>query len=187
LQPPQFIRSELVAVSQPLRGLPSQSANPAPQTGTHAPLRQLVEPLELLQAMPQPPQLAMSASRLASQPLVASPSQLPNPVAQLIAQVPWVQAAVPLVELQRVPQSPQWLVLVWRSVSQPFCLSPSQSPKLALQVGVQAPAVQLEVPFGFTHSASQAPQCLEFVASSISQPLPAFLSQSAKPDLHDAI
>jgi hypothetical protein len=39
-----------------------------------------------------------------------------------------------------LPQRPQWFVLVWSAVSHPLALSPSQSPKPALQVSRHVPS-----------------------------------------------
>jgi hypothetical protein len=61
-------------VSQPLLGLPSQSAKPVLQAGTHAPFGQVSVPLAFVQVLPQPPQL-LTALVEVSHPLVGSPSQ----------------------------------------------------------------------------------------------------------------
>ena len=51
-----------------------------------------------------------------------------------VAAVVAVQAQLPPEQVafcpQELPQAPQWLLLVWRSVSQPFEISPSQSPSV---------------------------------------------------------
>ena len=49
-QAPQLLASVEVAVSQPFFALPSQSAKPAAQTGTHAPAEQLVVPCAFVHA-----------------------------------------------------------------------------------------------------------------------------------------
>jgi hypothetical protein len=55
-----------------------------------------------------------------SQPLLGSPSQLPQPALQVIPQLPPLHVAVPLVALQTVPQLPQLAMLFDRFVSQPL-------------------------------------------------------------------
>jgi hypothetical protein len=66
--------------------------------------------------------------RLVSQPLALLPSQLPQPALQApIWQVPELQSAEALAKEQGVPQAPQ-LVSVFRGVSQPLALLPSQLP-----------------------------------------------------------
>jgi hypothetical protein len=63
---------------------------------------------------------------LVSQPLLTKPSQLPKPALQVMVQLPAVQAAVPLLLLQTLPQLPQLLVLL-RFTSQPLAGLLSQS------------------------------------------------------------
>jgi hypothetical protein len=74
---PQF--AALVSeVSQPLTGLPSQSPNPVLQAPSwQMPEAHTDEALAKLQALVQSPQCRTSVLRLASHPLVSSPSQLP--------------------------------------------------------------------------------------------------------------
>jgi hypothetical protein len=64
----------------------------------------------VLQAVPQVPQLLAVFS--ASQPLRALPSHWPKPVAQVMLHIPPMQAGVPPVEEQAIPQPPQWLTLL---------------------------------------------------------------------------
>ena len=56
------------AASQPLSGLPSQSANPAAQVGTQSPLAHSVAPCAFSHPWPHAPQFAASSSVLVSQP-----------------------------------------------------------------------------------------------------------------------
>lgn len=77
-QRPQCAVSLVVATSQPLSALPSQSANPAAQLATaHAPARQLAVVLGNEHARPHAPQFAASVASDASQPLAALRSQSP--------------------------------------------------------------------------------------------------------------
>jgi hypothetical protein len=66
-QPPQLL-SVSIEVSQPLSGLPSQSAQPGAQVGTQAPLLQMVVPCALVQLIPQAPQF-IGEFKEVSQPL----------------------------------------------------------------------------------------------------------------------
>ena len=78
LHAPQLVRLLVVPVSQPLAGLPSQSAKPASQVYTHDPAAQvLVELGRDSHARPHAPQWKTSVKVLASQPLSAMRSQSP--------------------------------------------------------------------------------------------------------------
>ena len=105
--------SESTLTSQPLAGLPSQSAKPAAQAPiAQAPIAQVGVALAKAQRMPQPPQLAMSAARTAtSQPLAGMPSQSAKPGAQLpTTQALLTQAwTLTLGSRHSVAQSPQWV------------------------------------------------------------------------------
>ena len=85
------------------------------------------------------PQFASVVFRFTSQPLEASPSQLPNPVLHAMEHEPSEQPGVPFVLLQTVPHAPQFVALVSVFVSQPVEPIPSQFPNPAAQV----PRVQL--------------------------------------------
>jgi hypothetical protein len=103
----------LVFVSQPLVGLPSQLPKPAAQLGAQTPAVQVVEPLALVQPLPQAPQCAVVLFRFVSQPLLrALLSQLPQPALQVIEQAPSEQEALPFVLLQALLQVPQLLRFV---------------------------------------------------------------------------
>jgi hypothetical protein len=85
-QAPQLV-SVLRLVSQPLAGMPSQSAKPELQTRPHAPLLQTaVEFGPEGQTLPQPPQWFASVRMLVSQPLAGLPSQSAKPVGHVPAQ-----------------------------------------------------------------------------------------------------
>ena len=75
------------------------------------------------QALPHVPQFAMSVNRLASQPSLQEPLQLPQFGLQV--QVPETQVAL---TPQALPQAPQCRGLDWRFCSQPSAGLPLQSP-----------------------------------------------------------
>jgi hypothetical protein len=127
-QVPQLVALVLMLVSQPLLGLPSQSAVPAAHTGTQAPLTQLVTPLALMHFTPQPPQLFGSLAVTVSQPFLVLPSQSIEPALQTGTQAPETHDVVPWGFAQDALQAPQLLVLVFRLVSQPLSGLPSQLP-----------------------------------------------------------
>jgi hypothetical protein len=173
----------LVFVSQPLVGLPSQLPKPAAQLGAQTPAVQVVEPLALVQPLPQAPQCAVVLFRFVSQPLLrALLSQLPQPALQTMAHAPAEQEALPLVVLHGALQEPQWVRLVWVFVSQPFVATPSQLPQPLEQVpSVQTPLTQVSPAFGRSQSFPQPPQWVRLVLVLASQPLAALPSQSAVP------
>jgi len=77
-QAPQLALSVRVSTSQPLAGLPSQSAKPEAQAATvQAPTVQVAVALGRAHILPQAPQWRALAVRSASQPLEARPSQSP--------------------------------------------------------------------------------------------------------------
>ncbi|MBK8694091.1 MAG: hypothetical protein IPN17_17860 [Deltaproteobacteria bacterium] len=84
-QAPQLEMSPIaVFTSQPLAGLPSQSAKPALQAPRmQRPAAQVAAALAKLQRLPQTPQFMASVEVVVSQPLVATLSQLPKPSRQL--------------------------------------------------------------------------------------------------------
>ena len=73
-------------------------------------------------------------------------------------QTPLAQLAAPLVVGHAMRQAPQWVVLVFVFVSQPFVTSPSQSAQPALQAMWQVEAVQVAVPLVRSHALAHAPQ-----------------------------
>lgn len=179
-QAPQLLLLELVFVSQPLFGLPSQSAVPAVHDGEQAPFTQLVVPLVLVHLTLQPPQLLTLVSRFVSQPLMALPSQLANPPAHSGAQLPPEQLVVPFGLVQVVPHAPQLPMLDCVFVSQPLLALPSQLPKPALQVGTQLISEHWVEPLALVQPTPQPPQLVTLV-SGVSQPLSALPSQLPKP------
>jgi hypothetical protein len=98
--------------------------------------------------LPQVPQFATVVFRLVSQPVLASPSQLPNPELHAMEHDPSEQLGVPFVALQMVPHVPQFVALVSVFVSHPVDPMPSQLPKPAAHVpSVQLPLTQDSVAF----------------------------------------
>ena len=82
-------------VSQPFAALPSQSAYPGSQTGTHWPASHRLAPWGLTHTLPQAPQLSVSLWRWASQPSNREPLQSTKPGAHApIWQTPPAQTEV---------------------------------------------------------------------------------------------
>jgi hypothetical protein len=188
-QAPQWATVELVRVSHPVDTTPSQSPKPASQVMEHAPAAHRGAPLTALHARPHAPQCRTSAAVLASQPLDAAPSQSAKPALQLATTHPPARhAAVAFGSMHPAPQAPQWAAVTWRSVSQPFEATPSQSPRVgaAHMVRTHAPASQRAPAPGKLHRPPHLPQCRALLRVSTSQPLAGSPSQSAKPALHAA-
>jgi len=123
-------------------------------------------PFALEHAAPHAPQFCVVDSAV-SQPFDTSPSQLPNPLLQAIAQVELLQEGVPWFELHDCPQAPQLVRLFAESVSQPLLLLPSQSPQPEAQVGEQPLDVQALSPCALAQASPQFRQ-LSFVPSATS-------------------
>ena len=87
--------------------------------------------LAYVHTVEQVPQWFTSVPVFCSQPLDASPSQLPYPELQASLQAPAEHEGVALAEPQTLLQLPQLLVEV-RAVSQPSAVLALQSPKPAL-------------------------------------------------------
>jgi hypothetical protein len=147
-QPPQLLALVLVLASQPFDGLLSQLANPALQVGMQEPAVQTVVPFAFVHELPQVPQFARVVFRLVSQPVEASPSQLPKPELQAMEHAPSEQLGVPLVPLQDVPHAPQFATVVSVFVSHPVEPMPSQLPNPAAHVpSVHVPETHDSVAF----------------------------------------
>jgi len=131
-QVPQFV-SVVRFVSQPFPALPSQLPKPVVQPESwHAPARHVGLPFVKLHTWPQVPQFPELVPVLVSQPFATLPSQLPNPAVHAIEHAPALHDGVPLALEHAAPQVPQFPVLVFVLVSQPFPLLPSQLPNPAL-------------------------------------------------------
>jgi hypothetical protein len=80
---PQWLRSVLRFVSQPLLSLPSQLPQPLLQEAIwHVPVEQVAVALVREHVIPHAPQF-MSVLSCVSQPLLSLPSQLPQPLLQM--------------------------------------------------------------------------------------------------------
>jgi hypothetical protein len=179
-QPPQSFTLVCVFTSQPFDPSPSQLPNPGEQAcRVHVRDAHDAVAFARAQTVPQAPQ-SESVARLASQPLAATPSQLPNPTEQAWRlQLPLKQVAVAFAKLHAFPHAPQLATLPLRLVSHPFAGFASQSPKPEVHATWHAPAAQLGVPFAPLHAWPHVPQ---FVVSSdvrISHPVAYETSQSA--------
>jgi hypothetical protein len=84
---------------------------------------------------------------------------------------------VPLLVLQATPQPPQAVGVVFRFVSQPLLVEPSQLPKPELQAMPHVPPLQKRLPFVELQTVVQLPQWVTSVPRFVSQP-GATLSQS---------
>jgi hypothetical protein len=167
-QPPQFVGSVAVGVSQPSYLLPLQSAWFARQTG--------------LQLEPEPPQLALLVRSSVSQPLLLLLSQLLKKLwVQTGLQAPPMQVLVALFCWQMVPQPPQLLPSLANTASQPLLLLASQLPSTPVsQTGLQAPVTHELLPCGAWQATPQAPQLLLLVCKLASQPSFGSMLQSWK-------
>jgi hypothetical protein len=175
-QAPQFIGSYIRLVSQPVAGMPSQSSKPGRQMEImQAPLPHTTPGGH---AFPHVPQFAGSLSRFVSQPFVVLPSQSACPDGQM----GWVQMLFWHVPGHTRPHPPQLSGSFVTFVSQPFEQSPSQSAVPGLQAQMpQTPAEQVGLPPTAGQTLPHAPQFWMSVVRSISQPLEASPSQSARP------
>jgi hypothetical protein len=110
------------------------------------------------------------------------PSQLPQPAAHAGVQTPAVHDGVALMLEQTVPQVPHELGSAATWVSQPLAPLPSQLAKPAAHVGAHTPRTHaVAVALSDEQARPQAPQSSGFEARTVSQPLPLFPSQFAKP------
>jgi hypothetical protein len=114
------------SASQPLSGLPSQSAKPVSQLGTQTPALQALAPCAAEQTRPQVPQWLSSFSDC-SQPLLGSASQSAFPWAHAAAQRPAWQRVVPFGLTHCTSHRPQVESASAVLASQPLFDVPSQS------------------------------------------------------------
>lgn len=186
-QPPQLPALVFTLTSQPLAGLPSQSAKPALQLAmSQTPATQLEVPLAATHSFPQVPQLLGSVFLLTSQPSPGRPLQSRLGLMQLESlQALFAQEPRPPGKMHCLPHTPQFWSSDCTLASQPVAAVLSQSPKPAEQLAiVHAPAMQDSLAFRRSHTAPQAPQLFTFVCRSTSQPSVLFELQSANPALH---
>jgi hypothetical protein len=121
-QRPQLPVLERVSTSQPLAGLPSQSAKPTLQVNPHAPAAQNTAAFaRAVHTRPQPPQFWRLVLVFTSQPLLIAPSQSPVPAAQApMAQTPATHTRDPAVGVgHTLPQVAQLLTSLCVTTSQP--------------------------------------------------------------------
>jgi hypothetical protein len=126
---PQFVALAARFVSQPLAGLPSQSAYvPVHDTTAHAPALQFEIAFGSAHALPHAPQFDI-VSRLVSQPSAYMPLQSAQPALQLaIEHAEAVQAPVPFATVHTCPHVPQLFASVVRLVVH---MPPEQAPNPA--------------------------------------------------------
>ncbi len=127
LHPPQWAMFWLKSASHPLAAVPSQFPQPVWQLNPHVPLTQVaVACAGTGQTLPQVPQWLVLVDRFTSHPLLAVPSQLPNPALQVKPHVPLVQVVEALArDGQTLAQVPQWTGRE-RSASHPSARFPLQ-------------------------------------------------------------
>ena len=173
-------------VSHPFEVFPSQSTKPGLQlTRVQLPLTHAVVALGAVQILPQAPQLFVLVLISISHPSALFALQFLKFVLQLtIEQTPPTHAAVAFGSAHAFPHVPQFAKLVFRIVSQPLVLMPSQFAKPVKQVNEQTPAVHVVVAFKRAgQTFPQAPQLFGLESKLISQPSVAILLQFANPDV----
>lgn len=138
------------------------------------------------QALPHPPQWLTLVEVSTSQPSTAFRLQSPKGAMQaLTPQTPLWHSALPIAGGgQTKEHEPQWLVFVFRFVSQPSEKRPLQSPKPRLQEAtIQLPLMQPAMPFATGgQTIPHAPQLAVLEAVLVSHPSVALsLLQSPEP------
>jgi hypothetical protein len=184
--PPQWVTLSRL-FSQPFVAFPSQFPHPAlhvPSVHTSPP--QLALAFGREHPTPHPPQW-VTLSRVFSQPLPPSPSQLPKPAAQLaIAHTSPPQVAIAFGREHPTPQPPQ-LERLSSGSSHPLPSLPSQLPNPPLHAAIrQSSPAQVAVALGRVHGVPHAPQFVT-LSSGSSQPLASLPSQLPAPAMHAAI
>ena len=190
-QAPQFALSLRVSTSQPSDATPLQFAKPAahaPAAMVHAPATHACDvTCGRAHAAPHAPQFAALVPRFVSQPLLATPSQSPSPVAQRdTAQDPPAHAATEVPgsahDVAHAPQlSGSMAVLAQNGGADPTA---GHVARPRAQVVPHAPP---EHTWPAAHVVPQVPQFALSVRASTSQPFDGSPSQSAKPVRHAAI
>ena len=157
----------------------------------HVPLRSQLVPQVLplhvgvpasdVQTWPHEPQLLMVSTGV-SQPFVTLPSQSPKPPLHTGVHAPPTQLVDPFAFVHGLPQNRQFAVDVFRLVSQPLPVLPSQSPVPAEQDDVpQTPLVQIGLPLSTVHTLVHVPQWVGSASTFASHPFATSPSQSAYP------
>jgi hypothetical protein len=128
-QPPQCEVLVCVFASQPLDASMSQSAKPVAHVSPHVPAAHVAVALAPAgHALPQRPQCEVLVCVFASQPFVASLSQLAKPALQVDPQAPDVHVAVALARAgHATPHRPQLATSPASVTSQPLSARRSQS------------------------------------------------------------
>jgi hypothetical protein len=183
-QAPQWEALVWVFTSQPLAGLPSQSAKPALQATSQVDDAQVAVALAPPgHARPHTPQCETLARTSTSQPLAAVPSQSPKPAAQRRAHAPAEHTPVALgPPAQARPQAPQLPASVPRNTSHPLAGLVSQSAKPASQVNPQRPAAQVRAALATAGQAlPHAPQSVTSLWR-LAHAAPQRVSAAAQPD-----
>jgi hypothetical protein len=157
----------------------AQKVVPAGQLDTQAPPAQRVP---AAQTTPQPPQLVLELV-LVSQPSATIALQFAKPGLQVpTVHRPAAQPATAFGTLHALPHAPQAVGVVLVFTSQPSAGLPLQSAKPASQAPtVQRPRVHAAVAWASMHALVHVPHAEAVPLRSVSQPLAAILSQSAKP------
>jgi hypothetical protein len=118
-----------------------------------------------------------------SQPFVTLPSQSPKPPLHTGVHVPPTQLVDPFAFVHALPQNRQFVVDVFRLVSQPLPALASQSPVPAAQDDVpQTPFVQIGLPLSTVHTLVHVPQWVGSASTFASHPFATSPSQSAYPE-----
>jgi hypothetical protein len=174
---PQLAR-DLSSASQPFADAPSQLPQPASHApGWQVPPKHSAAACAKLHALAHAPQWLTLLTRLVSHPLLARPSQLPQPPSHTMEQAPPVHTAEPWAPAHTVPHAPQWLAVVLVSVSQPLAVLPSQLPHPAAQApNVHVPEPHVAEALGNAQGTPHPPQ-LVAVVRAVSQPLLGLPSQ----------
>ena len=160
-QRPQFVMDAVRSVSQPLASLPSQFPEPALHAAsTHAPATHDGDAWAKPHARPHEPQLDVFEASVTSHPSAGSPLQSAKPALhRATAQAPAVHAATPSATRQTAPHVRQFITSAWRSVSQPFAATPSQSARPGAHVErVHTPPEHDPAPPGKLQAFAQIPQ-----------------------------
>jgi len=176
-----------VSISQPLTAAPSQSRNVPVHVNPHVPAAHVDVALARVgHAVPHAPQCAAVLVVFVSQPVVALPSQSPQPTEHVNPHVPAVHPIVALLRAgHTLPHAPQFDVLARRSLSHPSAALALQSENPALHVNPHVPAAQMELAFARAgHALPHAVQLAASVLKFDSQPSRSLPLQFPNPPSH---
>ena len=133
---------------------PPQVEYPLLQANPQPPLLQVAAALVgATQGLLHPPQCWVLPLVLVSQPEATLPSQLPHPDLQLemLLEAP-LHAGLALASVHAPLQAPQWLTLVFLSVSQPLLRFPSQFKNEPVHAMAHLPPLQAGSPLVELHT-----------------------------------